>query len=158
MKPLHLLMTGAAMAGLLIFAAAEAGAQQRALGGPRIMLPSHANHFSWEGRHGGFHGNGGGFGALRHAQDGRVFIIEREVPVIVEREVVREIPAPEKEAHSSAPLSPGQRPRFVIGSSYASLPGGCMKLIEEGASYYFCGGGEWYRQVGKQYRAVARKL
>jgi hypothetical protein len=43
----------------------------------------------------------------------------------------------------------------VIGASYASLPGGCMKWIEGGASYYYCGG-EWYRQLGKQYRAVAR--
>jgi hypothetical protein len=35
-----------------------------------------------------------------------------------------------------------------------------MKLIEDGASYYFCGGGEWYRQTGDgsgaKYRAVAR--
>jgi hypothetical protein len=46
----------------------------------------------------------------------------------------------------------------VIGASYASLPGGCMKMIEEGASYYYCGGGEWYKQTGKLYRAVARKL
>jgi hypothetical protein len=44
----------------------------------------------------------------------------------------------------------------VIGASYAELPGGCMKWIEGGASYYYCGGGEWYRQLGKQYRAVAR--
>jgi hypothetical protein len=31
-----------------------------------------------------------------------------------------------------------------------------MKVIEDGASYYFCGGGEWYKQTGKLYRAVAR--
>ena len=37
-----------------------------------------------------------------------------------------------------------------------------MKLIEDGTSYYFCGGGEWYRQMdggsAVKYLAVARKL
>jgi hypothetical protein len=34
-----------------------------------------------------------------------------------------------------------------------------MKLIEDGVSYYYCSGGEWYRQVGDaNYRAIKRKL
>jgi hypothetical protein len=144
----------AAIIGLTVFTSGEAGAQQRpAGGGARINIPSHANHFSWERGHGGFHGNGGGVGG--------VFIVERQVPVIVEREVVREVPP----APPPTPSPEGEgrkRKPYVIGSSYASLPGGCMKLIDEGVSYYFCGGGEWYRQTGSgrdsQYRAVARKL
>jgi hypothetical protein len=73
------------------------------------------------------------------------------VPVIIEREVVvREVAAP------APPAPPPPRKPFVIGRSYAALPGGCMKMIEGGASYYYCGGGEWYRLVGKQYRAVAQ--
>jgi hypothetical protein len=53
------------------------------------------------------------------------------------------------------------RKPYVIGSTYASLPPqGCMKLIEDGASYYFCGGGEWYRPLGdgrdSKYRAVVK--
>lgn len=143
MKSFSLLAMSAAMA---VFAAAgaDADAQQRAVGGLRITLPSHANHFSWEGHH-GFHGG--------------VFIVEREVPVIVEREVVREVTV------TPPPTPPHQgegrkREPYVIGSTYASLPPqGCMKLIEDGASYYFCSG-EWYRQLGTgrvaKYRAVAK--
>lgn len=113
-------------------------------GGARITIPSHSNHFSWERKH-GFHGGFGG-----------VFIVEREVPIIIEREVVREVPpAPPP---SPSPEGEGsKRKPYVIGSTYASLPGGCMKLIEDGVSYYYCGG-EWYKQTGKLYRAVARKL
>lgn len=145
MKLFRLLAIGAALAALPTLAVAEANAQQRPVGGgPRITLPSHTNHFSWE-RHHGFHGG--------------VFIVERQVPVIVEREVVREV------AVTPPPTPPHQgegspRKPYVIGSTYASLPPqGCMKLIEDGASYYFCSG-EWYRQLGTgrvaKYRAVAR--
>jgi hypothetical protein len=149
MNPFPLLTVSSAMAGLLIFAAAGADAQQRAgTSVPRISFPSHANHFSWEGGRGGRHGFNGGFGGA--------FIVEREVPVIVEREVVREV----KPAEPPAPPAPPRKP-YVIGSSDASLPGSCMKLIDDGVSYYYCGG-EWYRQVGDgrsvMYKAVARKL
>lgn len=101
---------------------------------------------------GGMHGRPGGGHGFRGI--GGVWIVEREVPVIVEREVVKEVPVP-------VPAEPRPPPRkpYVIGNSYASLPGGCMKLIEEGASYYYCSG-EWYRQVGEgssvQYKAVKR--
>ncbi len=146
MKALHLLVGSAAMSALLILAAAEADARERAVGGgPRITLPSHANHFSWEGKHGGGkHGFHGGF-----------FVVEREVPVIVEREVVREVPVVVQPVAPAPPRKP-----YVIGSNYASLPPqGCMKLIDDGASYYYCSG-EWYRQTGggrdAKYKAVAK--
>ena len=69
--------------------------------------------------------------------------------------MVREVAVP---TPSPSPKGEGKRKPYAVGSSYSSLPSGCMKLIEDGASYYFCGGEEWYRLVGKQYRAVARKL
>ena len=145
MKALHLLAMSAAMAVLLISTPAKADAQQRSVDwGPRITLPSQANDFHGGGMHGGFHGVGDGFGG--------VFIVEREVPVIVEREVVREV----KPAEPPAPPPPPRKP-YVIGSTYASLPDSCMKLIDDGVSYYYCSG-EWYRQTGKLYLAVARKL
>jgi len=151
MKPLHLLVMSAAMVVLPVLAAASAQAQQRTVGGPRITIPSHSNLFSWESGHHRFHGGFGG-----------VFIVEREVPVIVER-----APRPARDEREEAKLGTLDRdvpivPRkpYVVGGTYASLPGGCMKMIEDGASYYFCGGGEWYRQLGDgrvaKYRAVAR--
>ena len=135
-KYAHLLAMSAAASALLIFAAAQADAQQRPATGGRINLPGRSNHFSWERGH-GFRGGFGG-----------VWVVEREVPVIVEREVVVEVPVP-----AEPPPAPPPRDPYVIGKSYASLPGGCMKIVEPGASYYWCGG-EWYRQVGKEYRAV----
>ena len=54
---------------------------------------------------------------------------------------------------------PPPREPYVLGKSYASLPGGCMKMIEDSVSYYLCSG-EWYRQVGggrsAKYKAVAK--
>ena len=135
MKALGQLILSVAMA-----MSAEAEAQQRAGGAPRITLPSHSSHFSWERGHGfkrGFF---------------PIFVVQREVPVIVEREVVREVAAA-----PPPPPPPAPRKPYVIGKSYASLPGGCMKLIEGGASYYHCGG-EWYRQTGSRYVAVAARL
>lgn len=152
MKQVHLLAASA----LLVLAASEAAAGERAAGGGlRVTPPSHSNSslrtdmspacrngcFSWE-RGRGFH-RGHGFGGF--------IVVEREVPVIVEREViVREVAA-----EPPAPPPPPREP-YVVGRHYASLPGGCMKMIEGAASYYYCGGGEWYRPVGKQYRAIAR--
>jgi hypothetical protein len=79
--------------------------------------------------------------------------LEREYVPVIEREVVREIPA-----EQPAPPTPPPPPRkpYVIGRSYSSLPGTCMKMVEKGAAYFLCNG-EWYRQVGsRQYKAVAR--
>ncbi len=140
MKRLHLLALTAAMAAVTIFAAAEADAQR----GPGVTIGGWSN--PPPPRHGGGH----------HRNPGRhhafpVLILEREAPVIIEREVVvREVPAV---VEAPAPPPP-PRPAHVIGKTYAALPGACMKMLEDGASYYLCDG-EWYRQVGKQYRAVA---
>ena len=122
-----------AVCALVMVGAAEAGAQRGPPG--TIVGPRHLGHGHGHGR--GFHG--GGF-----------FVVDREV--VIEREVVREVPVA---APVAAAPPPEPRKPHVIGRMYASLPGGCMKLIERGASYYICSG-EWYRQVGSQYKAVAQ--
>jgi hypothetical protein len=137
MKPLHLLGISAAMSALLIFAAAEADAEPAGVGGGfrHVPPPSHGGHFN--GFFPGF------------------FVYDREVIHVIERE-----PAPRADPPPAAPapLAPPREP-YVIGKTYASLPGPCMKMIEDGASYYLCSG-DWYRQVGSgsntQYRAIAR--
>jgi hypothetical protein len=122
-------------AAALALASAPAGAQSASIGSrPWLPPPSpdsgHRMH--------GFHGN--------------FIIVERDYVPVIERVVVREVPvAP---APVAAPPPPPREP-FVIGRNYRSLPGACLKLIEGGASYYRCNG-DWYRQVGAQYRAVAR--
>ena len=137
MTSLHLL---AAAAALLITSAADA--QQRPSPFGARSAPD----------------QGGQWGARHHrGRHHRTFfpgfiLVEREVPVVIEREVVVREVAPA----ALPPPPPAPRKPFVVGQSYASLPGGCMKMIEGAASYYYCGGGEWYRPVGKQYRAIAR--
>lgn len=80
-----------------------------------------------------------------------VYVVERETVHVVEREVVKEVPAPAPE-----PPPPPRKP-YVLGASYDTLPTGCMKMIQDGASYYLCSG-EWYRQLGSDsgvsYKAV----
>jgi hypothetical protein len=150
MRYLHVFGISAVMSAVLILAAREAGAEDRPAGGvPRNHLPS-TNHFSWEGGHDRFRGDRfhGGFTG---------FWVEDRDPVVIEREVVHEVPV----AVPAPEPAPPPREAYVIGKTYASLPGGCMKLIEEGVSFYYCGG-EWYQQVGEgrsvMYKAVARKL
>jgi hypothetical protein len=81
-----------------------------------------------------------------------VYVVERVQ--VIEREVVKEAPPPPPPAE---PAPPPRKP-YAIGESYSSLPSPCMKMIQDGASYYHCSG-EWYRQVsgGKDgpYLAVA---
>jgi hypothetical protein len=137
MKAPHFLAVGAAAAAM-IFAASGAEAQQRPIGGGmRNPLPANGS---------GMHD--------RHRFFLPFFYVEREGPVIIEREVVREVPVVVE-----PPSPPPPREPYVIGKTYASLPSGCMKLIEDGASYYLCSG-EWYRQVGSgsavKYKAVAK--
>jgi hypothetical protein len=69
---------------------------------------------------------------------------------VIEREIIREVPV-------EAPPPPPPRDAYVVGKSYSSLPGGCMKMIEGGASYFYCSG-EWYREVGRNYQAVEPPL
>lgn len=170
-KALHLLAIGVAIAAMPVLAAAEAGAQQRLVGSSGPITPlSHGGHFRagliTPLSHGG-HFRSGHFrrGHVRRGHHGGHFkrghvtnfiLVEREVPVIVEREVVREVVR-----EVAPPAPPPPRKPYVVGRSYASLPGGCMKMIEGGASYYYCGGGEWYRLVGSgagavKYRAIAK--
>jgi hypothetical protein len=135
MKALHLL----ALVSMLC-AASGAQAQQRSMGGgPRTSPSTH---------HGGMHG--------RHGVFVPVFLVERE-PVIIEREVVREVPV----VVEPPPPPPSPREPYVIGKSYATLPpSGCMKMIEGAASYYLCSG-EWYEKVSSggavTYKAVAKR-
>ena len=135
MKAPHLLALGAATAAVLIFAASGAEAQPGYIGRPPL---SH---------HGGHHGNRGFFIPF--------FAVEQQAPVVIEREVVREVPV----VVEAPPPKPPPREPYAIGKSYSSLPGGCMKMIEDGVSYYLCSG-EWYRQVGSgsavKYKAVAK--
>ena len=63
---------------LLTVTATEAGAQRTPPYGPRITLPSHVSPFG--GRFGGGHFKRGHFAGF--------IVVEREVPVIIEREVV----------------------------------------------------------------------
>ena len=131
---------GSAVASaLLIFAASRADAQGRTQG-PRNNIPSQGGGMD--------RGVGNGLGG--------VWVVEREVPVVIEREVVKEVAVPVAAEPPPAPRKP-----YVIGASYDSLPGGCMKLVEEGTSFFYCDGG-WYQEVraGRDplYRAVARKL
>ena len=141
MKLLHLVAAGAAIVAM----SAPADAQSRPVSGARITYPSHSNHFSWERGH-------------RFRGAFPVLVVEHEVPVIVEREVAPPPPPapPLKERGEK------ERKPYVVGATYASLPGGCMKLIEAGGSFFYCGDGEWYREVraGRDplYRAVARTL
>ena len=127
-------------------AAAAANAQNPFPGGPRSS--------STQANGGGVPAAVGGGNVRNHGHLGNdgVFIwddgwgnriIEREVV----HEVVREVPAPPSE-----PPPPPRKP-YVIGASYASLPGGCMKMVEAGGTFFYCSG-EWYRQVGGGYRAV----
>ena len=121
---------------LLLLASASAGARPLPTGGWRSPPPRPAPHH---------HGSKHRFGRFP------ILVIEREPTVIIEREVVRELAAAPEPPPPPPPAPP--REPHVLGKSYGSLPGGCMKLIEDGASYYLCSG-EWYRQVGSGYRAV----
>lgn len=139
----QLLAMGAATVAVLVFAASAAEAERRPIGGG-LRSPPPAHHGEMHGKHGG------------HPVFVPFFVVERQAPVIIEREVVREVPV----VVEPPPPPPPPREPYVIGKSYASLPGGCMKLIEETVSYYLCSG-EWYRQVGSgraaKYKAVAKR-
>ena len=138
MKGLHLFTAAAAAAAMLISTASPAEARQRPIGG-EFRTPPRGHHHGTHGKHRFFI---------------PFFIVQRE-PVIIEREVVREVPV----VVEPPPPPPPPRKPYRIGASYASLPGGCMKLIEGGASYFLCSG-EWYRQIGSgsaaTFKAVAK--
>ena len=155
MKTLRLAALGAAAFALL--APAGAGAQLGTVGGnlpPVIPGPGHGslypNSIPPQPNMGAF--NRG----IRHGGNGGVFIIEDREYIPVIHEVAPE--APPSPPAAPAPLPEPRKP-YALGRSYSSLPGGCMKMIQDGSSYYYCDG-EWYRQLGEghsaQYKAVAR--
>jgi hypothetical protein len=106
---------------------------------PNSSMPQQHGNFGG-GRH---HGHGFGSGG---------FIIYEDQPEVVhDVVVVHDQPAAAPEPPPPAP----PREPYVIGRTYASLPGGCLKMVEGGASFFHCSEG-WYRQVGARFRAVAR--
>jgi hypothetical protein len=128
MKALHLLP-----ALLVLAAPASASPNPWPMGVPTAPPPPQPGM----GGHGHSHGNGG-------------FVIFGAPEVYYEREIIREVPVA---APAPPPPPPPPRKAYVIGKLYGSLPGGCMKLVEGGASYFHCSG-EWYRQVPGGYRAI----
>ncbi len=95
------------------------------------------------GTHDGFH-------RQFHHGFNNTLVIFQEPRLVHDVLVVHDLPAePPERAPPPAPPKP-----YVLGRSYASLPGGCMKIVERSASYFRCSG-KWYRQVGARYKAVA---
>jgi hypothetical protein len=128
----------AAMSALLALAPASGQTPRLTVGG-QWSAPPHS------GMHGGFH----------HGFRASGFLIIPETEVVHDVVVVHDQPI-EPPAPPPPPLPPKEP--WVFGRTYASLPGGCMKLVERGAAYFLCSG-EWYRQVGsRQYKAVAGPL
>jgi hypothetical protein len=139
-KAFHLTAVTTAMCALLALAPGPAGAQQRS-----IIAPPRNSPPPPQGRMHGF----------RHFSPG--FFIDREyVPVYVHDDA-RDDTSATPPAAVPPPPPPAPRKPYVIGRSYSSLPGGCLKLIQDGSSYYGCSG-EWYRQAGDGagYKAVAQ--
>jgi hypothetical protein len=152
---LRLFAVSAAICAMLALAPAGALAQTPTVGGvlpPPIPGPGSGSLFPTPiPPQSGMHGSSGipGFHRFHRGINNGVFIIEdREyAPVVVEE--VRSEPAAPPPAQPPEPRKP-----YVLGRTYNSLPGGCMKLIQGGVSYYHCSG-EWYRQVAAgQYKAV----
>lgn len=93
---------------------------------------------------------GGGFNHRHnHGFGSGGFIIYEDEP-----EVVHDVVVVHDEAPEPAPPPPQPRQRWVLGRSYESLPGGCLKMLTGTGAYFDCRG-EWYRQVGGKYKAVA---
>ena len=128
MSRFHSSVARAAVCAVLLLAAGGASAEP---GFVRIPQPPP--------RHGGFHGFP------------MYWPVEQET-VIIEREVIREVPA--EPAPAPVPPPPPRKP-YAIGESYDSLPGGCMKLIEDGQSFYLAAGnrtGRWRRAATRRSR------
>ena len=124
--------------------ASPAAAQQAGTLIPRTPPPPPQSviHGTFDGGH--HHGFGGGG-----------FILYPETEVVHDVVVVHDQPA---EPPSPPTLPPAPKEPWVMGRTYASLPGGCMKMVEKAASYFYCGG-DWYRQVGsRSYKAVGKPL
>ena len=152
MKALCLRAAARAVSALIVVAPASALAQEMPVGGVRGSTPQQPGSGSL------FPGNGSLYPTPlsppdsiapppqspppRPAWQRLIFFEEPEVvhDVVVMHDQPAEPPAP------PPPPSPPREP-YALGRSYGSLPGGCMKMIASGASYFQCSG-EWYRQVG----------
>src|SRR5690348_17043488 len=101
------------------------------------------------------HGTFGGGFHHHHGFGGGGFLLVPETEVVHDVVVVHDQAA---EPPAPPPPPPAPKEPWVIGRTYASLPGGCMKMVEKAASYFYCGG-DWYRQVGSsEYRAVKKPI
>jgi hypothetical protein len=139
MKAFHLAVGIAAMGGVF----APAGAQTFVTPRSPPPPPQSVIHGTFDG---GFH---------HHRFNGGGFLLVPETEVVHDVVVVHDQPAQPPEP---PPPPPAPKEPWVMGRTYASLPGGCMKMVEKAAAYFYCGG-EWYRQVGQsQYRAVGKPL
>ena len=100
----------------------------------------------------GLRGPGGGArgGHFHHGFGTGGFFLYDQPYVVHDVVVVHDQPAAQPVAVEPPP--PPREP-WVLGRTYASLPGGCMKMIEGGGTYFLCSG-DWYREVGRQYQAV----
>ena len=104
---------------------------------PNSSMPQQHGNF------GGGHGHGHGFGT------GGFFYYE-EPYVVHDVEVIHD------QAPEPPPPPPPPRQRWVLGKSYDALPGGCLKMLTPGGSFFDCSG-EWYLQTGNaKYKAVAQ--
>jgi hypothetical protein len=141
MRTPHLTPAIAAMSALL--ALAPASAQTFVTPRSPPPPPQSVIHGTFGG---GFHHHGFGSGG---------FILYPETEVVHDVVVVHDAPA---EPPAPPPPPPAPKEPWVMGRTYASLPGGCMKMVEKAASYFYCGG-DWYRQVGsRSYKAVSKPL
>ncbi|HLO20335.1 MAG TPA: hypothetical protein VK192_07570 [Sphingomicrobium sp.] len=162
MKALYLSAAMAGISALLAVAPANAQTQQVPGGGvlpPPILQPGSGSLYPGSGSlypnpnppqaGTGSTRSGVHRGPRRGFNGGVVLFEEPEVihDVVVVHDQAAEQPAP-------PPPPPLPRKPYVLGRSYSSLPGGCLKMIVGGASYFQCSG-EWYRQVGAaEYEAV----
>jgi hypothetical protein len=150
---------------LLAWAPVGAPAQTVGPGGvlpPPILQPGGGSLYPANGSlfpnsvpsQGGVRGSGhGSMGSFHRGHRG----FANDVFIYEEPDVVHDVVVVHDEASAApepSPPPPTPREPYVIGRTYSALPGGCMKMIEGGASYFHCSEG-WYRQVGAQYRAVA---
>ena len=160
MKTRRLAIALAAISGLLALPAVAQTLPGGVLPGPLFPAPGSGSLYPGNGslfptpmpqQHGNFgggfhHGHGHGFGSGG-------FIIYEDEPEVVHDVVVVHDAAPEP-----PPPPPPPRQRWMLGRSYGSLPGGCLKMLTGAGAYYDCSG-EWYRQVGAgRYKAIAQPL
>lgn len=156
-------LSTAAIGALILSVPASAVAQQ--VGGvlvPPIQQPGGGSLYPGPGslfpspmppQTGGRGSRDGSHRGGRHHGFSPGFILYAEPVVVHDIVVVYDQPPEPPQPPPAPPPPPKPREPYVIGRTYKTLPGGCLKMVQGGASYFRCGGG-WYRQVGSRYRAV----